>query len=214
MDRDMRFSLSVLIGTLVRAIGRARTAIITVAATYGASILIGIVMVHAGSTFALTYRDQLVHQAAQQNPAARAATQGDNLSAALWDFAGNLLVGAVPKTISGFAIIFPYPWVAYQGWIGGIVSVRGDHTSRLNNPRSAVYYLLTLVLQVIPYSLAIGGGVNVGVALFRPQPYYQDEKWLGIFPTEALRDMGWIYVVVIPLFLVASLWEFLSRWNV
>jgi hypothetical protein len=170
-------------------------------------------MVHAGNPFALTYRDQLVQQAAQQDPAARAASQGENLSAALWDCGGNLLVGAVPKTISGFAIIFPYPWVAYQGWVGGIVSVRGDHTSRLNDPRSALYYLLTLILQVIPYSLAVGAGVNVGVALFRPAPYYQGEQWLSIFPAEVLRDVGRIYAVVIPLFLVASLWEFLSPWN-
>lgn len=170
-------------------------------------------MVQAGNTFALTYRDHLVNQAAHQGPVALAVTQGDNLRAAWWDFAGNLVVGAVPKTISGFGIIFPYPMVAHQGWVGGIVSVRGDHTSRLNDPRSAVYYLLTLLLQVIPYSLAVGAGVNVGVALFRPPLYYQGRKWLGLFPKEALRDVGRIYALVIPLFLVASLWEFLSPWN-
>ena len=82
---------------------------------------------------------------------AEKASQGDNLRAALWDFAGNLAVGAVPKTVMGFGVIFPYPWVAYQGWVGGIVSVRGDHTSRLNDPRSATYYLLTLLLQVIQH---------------------------------------------------------------
>ena len=122
-------------------------------------------------------------------------------------------MGAVPQTISSFAIIFPYPLIAHQGWVGGIVSVRGDHTSRLNDPRSAVYYLLTLLLQLMPYSLAIGAGVNAGVALFRTPPYYQGQKWLGIFPKEALRDVARIYAIVIPLFLVASLWEFLSPWN-
>lgn len=198
---------------MVRAIGRARRCIFTVAGTYGVFILIGMGMVHAGNTLALTYRDQLVNRAVQQDPAALAANQGDNLRAALWDFAGNLVLGAVPKTISGFAIIFPYPLVAHQGWVGGIVSVRGDHTSRLTDPRSAVYYLLTLLLQVIPYSLAVGAGVNVGVALFRPPSYYQDQKWLGVFSKEALRDVGRIYALVIPLFLVASLWEFLSPWN-
>ena len=170
-------------------------------------------MVHAGNLFALTYRDQLVNRALQQDSVMLAARQGNALQAALWDFAGNLALGAVPKTVSGFGIIFPYPMVAYQGWIGGIVSVRGDHTSRLDNPYSASYYLLTLLLQVIPYSLAVGAGVNVGVALFRPPLYYQGEKWLGLFPKEALRDVGRIYALVIPLFLVASLWEFLSPWN-
>jgi hypothetical protein len=197
-----------------RAIKRARYSIITVAAAYCISILIGIVMVHDGNAFALNYRDRLVNQAAHQNPAALAENQGNHLRAAVLDFAGNLVLGAVPKTISGLAIILPYPWIVHQGWVGGIVSVRADHSSRFNNIRSAVYYLLTLVLQVIPYSLAIGAGINAGLALFRPQPYYQGEKWFKILPKEALRDIGWIYTIVAPLFLAASLWEFMSPWNI
>ncbi len=210
---NVLLSISVLMAPVFRAVGRARCSIFMAAGTYVLSIFCALVMVHAGNEYALHYRDQIVDQALQQDPAAVALNRGDNLRAALWDFAGNLVLGAVPKTISGFAIVFPYPMVAYQGWIGGIVSVRGDHTSRLNDSRSAVYYLLTLLLQVIPYSLAVGAGVNVGVALFRPRLNYQDQKWLGIFPKEALRDVGRIYVLVIPLFLLASLWEFLSPWN-
>ena len=171
-------------------------------------------MVHTGDTFSLAYRDRLVERAAQQNPAALAAGHGDDLQAAVWDFAGNLVLGAVPKTVSGLGIIFPYPWVAHQGWVGGIVSVRGDHTSRLDDPRSAVYYLLTLLLQVTAYSLAVGSGINAGLALWRPAPYYQGPKWLGFFPKEALRDVGRLYALAVPLFLVASLWEFLSSWNI
>lgn len=207
------FSISVLINSIARAVGRARISILTIAGAYIISILIGMVMVHAGNTLALNYRDQLVRKAVQQSPAL-AASHGDNLQAALWDFSGNLVIGAFPRTIMGFGIIFPYPSVVYQGWVGGIVSVRKDHTSRLNDPRPAVYYLLTLFLQVIPYSLAVGAGVNVGVSLFRPPPYCQTGKWLGLFPKEALWDAGRIYLLVIPLFLVASLWEFLSSWNI
>ena len=198
---------------VVRAIQRARLPIITVAVTYCASILVGVIMVHTGSTYALDYRDRLVNQAVQQNPASLSAARGNHLQAALLDFAGNLVLGSAPKALSGLAIVLPYPWIAYQGWIGGIVSVRADHSSRLNDIRSAVYYLLTLALQLIPYSLAIGAGVNTGVALFRPKPYYQGDKWFNIIPKETLRDMGWIYTIVIPLFLVASLWEFLSPLN-
>ena len=122
-------------------------------------------------------------------------------------------MGAVPKTISGFSVILAYPLVAYQGWIGGIVSVHADHTSRLNDPHSATYYLLTLFLQLLPYSLAVGAGVNGGVAMLRPQPWYQGKKWLGLFPREALLDVARIYALVAPLLLIASLWEFLSPWN-
>lgn len=196
-----------------RAVVRARRYILTIACTYALFIIVGIVMVHVGNKFALGYRDQLVNEVVQRDPISIAANQGDSTRAAFLDFAANLTLGALPKTISGFAILPPYPLVAYQGWIGGIVSVRNDHTSRLTNPRSTVYYLLTLVLQVIPYSLATGAGVNAGVSLFRPQPYYQGEKWLGIFPKDAVRDVVKIYALVTPLFLVASFWEFLSPWN-
>ncbi len=206
-------SISSLTETILHAIVRARFSILTIALTYGIFIILGIVMTHTGNSFALEARDQLVSKAMQQNPAAIANNQGDGLRAAWLDFVGNLTLGAMPKTVSGLAVVTAYPLVAYQGWVGGIVSVRADHSSRLNNVRSAVYYLLTLLLQIIPYSLAVGTGVNVGIAMFRPQPYYLGDKWLGIFPKEALRDVGRIYILVIPLFLVASLWEFLSPWN-
>ena len=206
-------SISSFTQTIIRAIVRARLSILTIALTYVAFITLGIVLTHTGNSYALNASDQLVSSAMQQDPAAIANSQGNSLKAALFDFGSNLLIGALPKTISGMAVVTAYPLVAYQGWVGGIVSVRADHSSRLNNIRSAVYYLLTLLLQIIPYSLAVGAGVNVGIAMFRPQPYYQGNKWLGIFPKEALRDVGRIYALVIPLFLVASLWEFLSPWN-
>jgi hypothetical protein len=94
--------------------------------------------------------------------------------------------------------------IAYRGWIGGIVSIDDSQTSRLADPKEAVYYLTTLILQVMPYMLSGGIGVNLGLALFRPKPYYQGKKWLGI-PIEAVRDVLWIYLLVIPLFLIHRL---------
>jgi uncharacterized membrane protein SpoIIM required for sporulation len=171
-------------------------------------------MAHGGNKFALDYRDKLVNESLQSNPASEAYVQGNNFQAALWDFMGNLVLGALPKTVSGFSVILPYPMVIQQGWVGGIVSVHNDHTSRLSDPRSAIYYFLTLFLQLVPYSMAVGAGVNVGIALFRPLPYYEGRKWLRIFPVEALRDLARIYLLVTPLFFIASLWEFLSPWNI
>jgi hypothetical protein len=49
--------------------------------------------------------------------------------------------------------------------------------------------------------------VGYGVYL-RPRPDYAGNRWLG-FPVEALLDVGRIYVLVIPLFFIASLYEFL-----
>lgn len=196
------------------AIYRARLSILAVAVVYAVALIVGILMVHLGSTYALSARDRLVDQAAQQDPSAQAASQGKNTQAALLDFSSNLFMGALPKTVMGFGVIFPFPWVAYQGWVGGIVSVRDDHTSRFDDPRSAVYYLLTLLLQLLTYSLAVGAGINVGVALWRPAIYYQGKKWLYFFPKEALVDLARIYLLVVPLFFVASMWEFLSLWNI
>ena len=202
---------------IIRAVGialfRARFPILAVVVAYLVSILAGAVMVHGGNSFALNYRDKLVGDAVKHDRAAIANNEGDKFRAALLDFSGNLVIGAMPKTIAGMAIVMPFPLVIYQGWIGGIVSVRGNHTSRLDSPRPALYYLLTLLLQIVPYSFAVGAGVNVGISLLRPAVCYQGEKWARIFPKESVRDLGRIYVVVIPLFLVASLWEFLSPWN-
>jgi uncharacterized membrane protein SpoIIM required for sporulation len=207
-------SLPNYVAPISRAVNRARYPILFTAIVYFVFVFIGILMVHTGSKSALDYRDRLVNQSLQSNPASVAYGQGNNLEAALLDFAGNLVLGAFPKTISGFSILLPYPMVIQQGWVAGIVSVRNNHASRLSDPRSAIYYLLTLFLQLVPYSLAVGAGVNVGIALFRTPPYYEGQKWLGIFPKEALRDVARIYFIAIPLFLVASLWEFLSPWNI
>src|SRR6266511_5853095 len=101
-------TVSQMIIAIPVAVSRSRLPILTIGLTYAVFILLGIVMVHAGNTFALTYRDQLVSEAVRHNPASIAANQGDNVRAALWDFTGNLVLGALPKTISGMAIIFPY----------------------------------------------------------------------------------------------------------
>ncbi len=66
------------------------------------------------------------------------------------------------------------------------------------------------MLQLVPYSLAGGVGVNLGLANLRPRPVYQGARWLGL-PREALLDVLRVYLLVVPLFLIASLWEFLMR---
>jgi len=191
-----------------RALHRARIPILSVALTYALALGAGIVMVHTGNEWTIAYRDHIV-SGAQSSPSIIALKQNNRFRAALLDFGGNLY-GAVLDTIGGLAVIVPYPVIAYRGWVGGIVSVDGSHASRLAHFSEAAYYLVTLLLQLIPYALAGGAGVNIGVAYFRPRSFYQAEKWLG-YPKEALRDAVRIYLLVIPLFLLASLWEFLAR---
>lgn len=193
---------------VLRALSRARFSILTVGLTYFVSVLIGILMVHTGKQFALSYRDRIVFQA-QSSPMIIALHRNERLQAALLDFGANL-IGGFSDTLGGLGLILPYPISAYRGWIGGIVSVDSLHVSRLSEPKEAAYYLTTLVLQLIPYTLAGGMGVNLGLAYFRPKPDYQGSKWLGI-PKEALRDTFRVYLLIVPLFLLASLWEFGMR---
>ena len=193
---------------VIRALLRARVPIVTVALTYIISLFIGIVMVHTGNAFALAHRDEIVSNA-QSRPILVALDQNDRSRAAVLDFASNL-VAAMADTIMGLGVVVAYPIVAYRGWIGGIVSIDSAHLSRLANPEEAVYYLITLVLQLVPYSVSGGAGINMGLAYLRPKSYYQGSKWMGI-PQEAIRDVLRIYLLVVPLFLVASLWEFFAR---
>jgi hypothetical protein len=60
----------------------------------------------------------------------------------------------VVDTVLGMGVVMPYPMIACRGWVGGIVSVEHDGSSRLANPLSAAYYFLTLFLQLTGYSLA------------------------------------------------------------
>ena len=204
-DEPKSYGLTQLIA---RAFSRARVPILTVGLTYAASVIVGIGMVHAGNSFALSTRDQIV-SGAQSGPILTALDQNNRLLAGLLDFGGNLL-GAVSSTVAGLGVVFTYPIVAYRGWIGGIVSVDGSHLSRLASGGEAAYYLITLVLQLIPYSITGGAGVNMGIAYLKPKSYYQGNKWLGI-PAEAVRDVLRIYLIAAPLFLLASLWEFVAR---
>jgi len=123
-----------MIRAILRALSRNRIAILTVALTYAISVTIGITMVHFGNEFALSYRDSLAANARANDPAAIALRKGDKISAALLDLGRNLLLGAVPETVGGIAVVPPYPLAAYRGWVGGIVSVDDDHASRLTNP--------------------------------------------------------------------------------
>jgi hypothetical protein len=53
--------------------------------------------------------------------------------------------------------------------------------------------------------------VNLGLARTRPRPEYNDSRLLGV-PVEAFRDAAYMYVLVIPVFAIASAIEFL--WDV
>ena len=192
---------------VLAALARGRVAILSVAATYALSVILGVAMVSTGSSFALDRRDEIVGNA-QSGDTLVAYRAGDRLRAALLDFASNLGLGGLTSTALGVGVVVVYPVVAYRGWVGGIVSANAKHESRLADPSSALYYLVTLILQLIPYSIAGGMGVYLGIgswrALRRPTP-----TWLGL-PTDRLRDTAIAYVAIAPLFLIASLWEFFA----
>jgi uncharacterized membrane protein SpoIIM required for sporulation len=193
------------------AVKRAKLPILSIALTYVVAVLVGIVMAHAGVSFALNARDSIVGQAYNgSDPTINAKQNGQPLLAALSDFSGNLFLGGVPSTITGLGVVFPYPLAAYRGWVGGIVSVDGNHVSRLAQPGEAIYYLVTLILQIIPYSLAGGAGVYFGLAYYRTHSHAPAAKWY-VLPRPELLDVARIYLLVVPLFLIASLWEFLIR---
>lgn len=200
-------SLYILTSPITSALFRAKVPIVIIAATYLISVTIGIVMVHSGNQFALSYRDNLIAKVQTGS----VLTQENRLGQALTDFGGNSL-GAVTDTILGLGIVLPFPGVLYRGWVGGIVSVNSNHQSRLTDFKKAAYYFSVVFLQLMGYSLAAGVGVHAGLSMFRARPSNAGFKWF-LVPKEVLRDILLIYIVTLPIFLTASLWEFLSPWN-
>jgi hypothetical protein len=76
--------------------------------------------------------------------------------------------------------------------------------------QGAAYYILTLLLQLIPYSLAGGVGVKLGLSYYRADSADKDSRKVVGYPLEAVRDVARIYALVVPLFFIASLWESLT----
>jgi uncharacterized membrane protein SpoIIM required for sporulation len=195
------------VSDLFRAVRRAQISILVVAISYLLSLSVGIIMVHSGNDFALSYRDDIVREAQSGS----VLSQPDPISIAFADFFGNL-GGAATDALGGLGVVFPFPLIAYRGWVGGIVSVDSSHASRLLDPASAAYYLSVIVMQLTGYSLAAGAGINAGLSFWRTRPEYAEKKWMGI-SVEAFRDLLRIFVIVLPVLFLASLWEFLSPWN-
>jgi hypothetical protein len=201
----------VFLRSVAAALWRARQPILWIGLTYLLGVVVGAVMVHVRSGFALSRGDQIVGQAVASDPATGALMKGLPVRAALFDFAENLGRGAIPSTVMGLGLVFPFPVAAYRGWVGGIVAVDGEHKSRLRNWHEASYYLGVLLLQLIPYSLSGGAGVRLGLGFLFPKGrwgYQSSQTWLNI-PIDGVLDVARIYALVVPLFLIASLVEFL-----
>ena len=203
-----------MIVRIIEAIRRCRLFALSIFVTYVLSSSVGLFMAHAGSGFALAQRDKIVRQAVSSDKASIAYRSGDRATAMFFDFAGNLFYAAIPQTVAGLGVVLPYFSVAHQGWVGGIVSVDSAHRSRLRDIKATSYYFLVLLLQFIPYSLCIGAGVRCGVELYRRNADVGWRFWRYRLPRESLVDVGCVYAVAIPLFFVASAFEFLSPWNV
>jgi hypothetical protein len=194
--------------SFLRALSRARFGILTVAAAYGLSVVAGMAMVHAGNGFALAQRDRIV-SGGRASSTLDAFHRGQKARAAVLDFAANYLAGA-GSTVAGYWAPGVYPIAVFRGLVGGIVSVDDKHRSRFADPQEALYYLTVLILQLVPYSLAGGAGVNMGLARVRPRDCYNGPRWFGV-PLEAIRDAARILMLCAPLFLIASFVEFFAR---
>jgi hypothetical protein len=198
-----------LVRRVSEALGRARVPIAIVAFASICLLVVGAVLATAGNGFALSERDRIVG-AAQGSEINGAYNQDERVRAALLDFGGNV-EAALVTSVTGLAIVGPVPIAAYRGWVGGIVSVDGRHVSRLSQPGTALYYLVTVTLQLIPYILTGGAGMYLGFVTWRRRNDASVRPRLTLrIPGEAIRDVGWIWALALPIFLAGSLFEFLQ----
>ena len=209
-----RFPMKNLGLLVLRALERCTVYSASIFLTYCASCLIGILMSHCGNDFALDQRDKIVGTATHNDKASINYQSGNNFTAVLYDCAGNILYAAAPQSALGLTIVLPYGTVAYQGWIGGIVSVDNAHRSRLRNIKASAYYIIVLLLQFIAFSLSIGAGIRCGVDAYKHNSTVSWMFWKYRIPKPSLQDVGYVYLVSIPMFFIASSFEFLSPWNI
>jgi len=196
------------------AVKRCRICVLTIFITYCISCLIGIIMSHNENRYALACRDKIVGHAMETDKASMNYQKGNTFSAAFIDFGENLFLGAIPQTLMGFGIVIPYFSTAVQGWIGGIVSIDSQHKSRFKNFKATFYYFFVLLLQFIPYSLSIGAGIKCGIDFYNANRMNSMMISKYKVPKASLIDLGLIYILVVPLFFIASCFEFFSTWNI
>jgi hypothetical protein len=206
--------MKVLVISVLEALRACRIYAFSIFLTYCVACLIGILMSHYGNNFALSQRDKIVGAAATNDQASINYQSGNIFTAALYDCAGNLIYAALPQTVLGFGIIAPYFSASYQGWVGGIVSVDNAHQSRFKTVKESAYYFIVLLHQFIPFSLSIGAGIKCGVDSYRRNSAVGWKIWNYRIPKLSLKNLGYVYVATIPLFFVASCFEFLSSWNI
>lgn len=195
----------------IGAVRKARACILVIALAHLLAVTAGAISVHAGYAPALAYRDRLVSRARSSDPVSLAFQRGENLQAALVEAARTQWV-CVAVAVTGLTVVSPFVLAAYRGFVGGVVSVDDNHVSRLRQFDQAIYYLSVVILQIIPYALAGGAGVKLGLTYFQRGREYQGDRWLG-YPKDAMWDVVRILVLTIPFVLVANLWEFLSPLN-
>ncbi len=199
--------------SILSSVAACRPYAFSIFVVYAVSCSVGMLMVHNGNQFALSQRDKIVGAAMQNDKAALNYQRGNTLAASFYDFLGNVFIAAVPQTAIGLAVVPPYFTVACQGWVGGIVSVDGSHRSRLNNFKTASYYLIVLFLQTVAFSLSIGAGVRCGIETYKHNSQVGWRFWRFRIPRRSLLAVGYVYLASAPIFLLASCVEFLSSWN-
>lgn len=192
-ERKMKNSIS-------KAIVDCRFYALSIFIVYVISCTVGILMVHHGNQFALSQRDKIVGMAIQTDKASLNYQSGNKITAAVYDFAGNLFFAAIPQTAIGLAIFPPYFSVAYQGWVGGIVSVDGTHQSRFTSLQPTAYYFIVMLLQTVAFSLSIGAGIRCGVDTYKHNSQVSWRFWQFRIPKESILAVGHVYCVSIPLF--------------
>lgn len=94
---------------------------------------------------------------------------------------------------------------------GGIVTVDGNHKSRFTSWQPTAYFFIVFILQTLAYSLCIGAGIKLGVETYKRNKAVHILKYR--LDKQSLKDILAMYVVAIPVFFIASLFEFLRGWN-
>jgi hypothetical protein len=108
------------------ALLQARIGILIIATTNVVTISAGVLAVHTGNQFALSYRDSLVARAHRSDPAARANDAGAHGTAAVVDFSRNLGLAAVPETIGGLTLVLPVGTALREGRVVRVQGITGD----------------------------------------------------------------------------------------
>ena len=183
--------------------------LLLVAGIYVVSFLLGYLMVHTQTPFAIELAEGVAQAATTSpilSPILGALMTGNVAFAVAFTFLVNLSVGAfATTTLPGLIpLAGGVGSVAVTGLRGFIIGAVYYYAFSVSVPYT-ILAMGTAILELGAYVFSAAAGINISLSAVFPRRYHVESRWVAF--KEAWKDAGRIYLIVVILLALGAVWE-------